>query len=179
MMKRLFLLTTILLFSIAGFTQNSNYKLSIDSLLNFLKTENTFSGRVTIQKADKIIYTGNFDKFNNNIVKYKIGSVTKVFTALVIYQLIDEGKLQLNSNIDKYFPTIKNANNITIENLLSHTSGVYNVTEWEDYYGSRAKQFTRKDIVDLVNKNKRPLNQTATASTAIPITYCLVILLKT
>jgi len=153
-MKRLLFLTAILLFSIAGFTQNSNYKTSIDSLLNFLKTENLFSGRVSIQKTDKIIYTGNFDKFHNNIVKYKIGSVTKVFTALLVYQLIDEGKLQLNSTLDKYFPTIKNANTITIENLLSHTSGIYSVTDWDGYYGARKQQLTRQDIADLVNKNK-------------------------
>ena len=132
------------------YSQNSNYKISIDSVLNYLNSENAFSGRVTIQKYDKVIYVGNYNMLTNNTDRYKIGSVTKVFTAIIIHQLIDEGRLNLKNTLDTYFPTIKYAEQITISNLLSHTSGIYSVTDWDDYYTTRTQYFSRQDIVNLL-----------------------------
>jgi len=50
--------------------------------------------------------------------------VTKMFTATMIYQLIEEGKLKLTDHLDKFYPQIPNASKITIEQLLAHRSGV-------------------------------------------------------
>lgn len=152
-MKRITLLFSFLLFLVEGFSQNSNYKIAIDSLLYHFNSENIFSGNVTIQKGDKVIYNGDFNKFSNGTEKYRVGSVTKVYTALLIYQLIEENKIQLNTTINRYFPEIQNANEITIENLLSHSSGIYNITDWEDYYANRAKHFKRDEIIAVVTSH--------------------------
>ncbi len=56
--------------------------------------------------------------------RYRIGSITKVFTAAMIFQLIEEGKLTIDTKLSKYFPQLPNAEKITIGNLLSHTSGL-------------------------------------------------------
>ena len=53
-----------------------------------------------------------------------IGSVTKTYTAVVIMQLIEEGKLSLDDTIDTWFPQQPNGDKITIRMLLSHTSGL-------------------------------------------------------
>ena len=62
---------------------------------------------------------------------FRIGSLTKSFTATVILKLSDEGKLNLDDTIDKYItdPVIPNAGNITIRQLASMTSGLFNYTE--------------------------------------------------
>lgn len=60
---------------------------------------------------------------------YQIGSVTKQFTSTIILKLVEQGKLSLTDKLDKYIPDFPNANKITIENLLSHTSGIYNYTK--------------------------------------------------
>jgi len=153
-MKIITLLLAIFCIVGCGYAQNNNYKISIDSLLNYLESENAFYGKVTIQKFDKIIYTGNFNKLSNGTARYKIGSVTKVFTAIVIQQLIDEGQLSLSTTLNNYFPTIKYAEQITISNLLSHTSGIYSVTDWDDYYSTRTHYFSRQAIINLVIQHK-------------------------
>lgn len=56
-------------------------------------------------------------------------SAGKLFTSAIIFQLIDEGKLTLNTSIDIYFPEIPNGNLITIDQLLTHTSGLYSFQE--------------------------------------------------
>ena len=53
-----------------------------------------------------------------------IGSVTKTFTAVVIMQLVEDGKLSLDDTIDTWFPEQPNGDKITVRMLLSHTSGL-------------------------------------------------------
>jgi D-alanyl-D-alanine carboxypeptidase len=61
-------------------------------------------------------------------MQYKIGSLTKTFTADVILQLVGEGKVSLNDHIAKWIPGVPNGSNITIRELLSHTSGLGDIS---------------------------------------------------
>jgi D-alanyl-D-alanine carboxypeptidase len=69
---------------------------------------------------------------------YEIGSNTKQFTAAAIMMLVEEGKVQLDDTITKYFPEAPEAwRGITIRHLLSHTSGIQNhvaVPHWLDVF---------------------------------------------
>ncbi len=56
--------------------------------------------------------------------RIKIGSVTKVFTAVIVCRLIEEGRLGYDTTIDRFFPEFPNGQGITVRNLLNHTSGV-------------------------------------------------------
>ena len=59
--------------------------------------------------------------------RYAVGSVSKQFTAAAILLAQEEGKLSLDDTVAKYFPTLTRAKDITVRQLLSHTSG------YEDY----------------------------------------------
>ncbi|OGB86795.1 hypothetical protein A3H38_04560 [candidate division WOR-1 bacterium RIFCSPLOWO2_02_FULL_46_20] len=61
--------------------------------------------------------------------RFRIGSLTKTFTATVVLQLIDEGRLGLDDSIEKYTAHVPQADKITIRQLLNMTSGVYDYTE--------------------------------------------------
>jgi len=152
-MKKIFVL---LMVNVFGFSpaQNPEYAKSIDSLMNSFQQHNAFSGSVLLQKNGETIYKGEFNKFGNASNKYRVGSITKVFTAIITFQLIEEGKLALDTKLSQYYPGIKNADKITIGNLLSHTSGIYNYLEWEDYYISKTRKFTKKEMLDLINQGK-------------------------
>lgn len=63
--------------------------------------------------------------------RYRVGSITKTFTAVVILQLMEEGRISLDDRLSS-FVTFPGGDGITIRHLLSHTSGIY------DYYGSPA-----------------------------------------
>lgn len=121
----------------------------IDHLFNNQK----FMGSAAISHNDSIIYSKYVGYINidskeeiNQDTKFRIGSVTKTFTATLIIKAIEEGKLKFSDKLEKYYPEIKNADKITIEQLLKHRSGIYNFTEktinkeWEQDYHSE-KEF--------------------------------------
>lgn len=98
-----------------------------------IKIRSPFSGSVLVAKKGKIIFKeayGESDrvkKISNTIeTKYGIGSVTKQFTAMLIMQLVEEKRLKLQDTIGKYLPYLskEKASQITIHQLLSHTSGI-------------------------------------------------------
>ena len=89
-----------------------------------------------VAQKGKIIYQKGFGYRNaerktpndvNSI--FQIGSITKQITAAVIMQLQQEGKLSVQDKLSKYFPGFANGDKITIENLLTHTSGIHNYTD--------------------------------------------------
>ncbi len=68
-------------------------------------------------------------------MRFSMGSVTKTFTAALIMRLSEEGKLGLDDPIGKWLPPYPNVpNTVTIRQLLSHTSGIYNYTEHPNFW---------------------------------------------
>jgi len=146
----------ILVFSISGLlvAQHSDYAKSIDNLMRSLAENKAFSGSVLLQKEGKTSYKGEFNTLGIPSDKYRVGAITEVFTAIIIFQLIEEGKLTLETTLDQYYPTIKNADKITITQLLGHLSGIYNYAEWDDYYITKHKKFTKKEMLALIAQGK-------------------------
>jgi len=70
-----------------------------------------------------------------------IASVTKTFTAVVVMQLTEEGKLSLDDTVDAWFPEQPNGDKITVRMLLSHTSGLAN---YQDTFGTDIEKWTRE-----------------------------------
>jgi D-alanyl-D-alanine carboxypeptidase len=73
--------------------------------------------------------------------EFRIASVTKTFTATMVLILADEGELSLDDKLSEYLPEIANSENITIRQLLNHTSGIRD----EDPTGAWAEYFARTD----------------------------------
>ncbi len=112
----------------------------LDSLFTLIEVKNKGMGHIFMTKDGKEIYQksiGYADIENqiqsNRNTKYRIGSITKTFTATLIMQLIEEKKLNLSDHLNEFFPEIPNANKITIEHLLRHRSGIYNITDDKDF----------------------------------------------
>ncbi len=82
-----------------------------------------------------------------------IGSVTKTFTAVVVLQLVQEGKISLDDSVNAWFPAMPNGDKITIRMLLSHTSGLANYIE---LFGTDTEKWTRnwrpEELIDLAVK---------------------------
>jgi D-alanyl-D-alanine carboxypeptidase len=87
-------------------------------------------------------------------MRFSIGSVTKTFTAALIMQLAEEGKLFLTDPISNWLPNYPNiTNTITIRQLLNHTSGVYDFTENPAYWpmvSQTNKVYTPQEVLALV-----------------------------
>lgn len=82
-----------------------------------------------------------------------LGSITKTFTAVVIMQLVEEGKLSLDDTINTWFPDQPNGDKITIHMLLSHTSGLANYISAENVFNSKwTHEWDPVDLVTEANK---------------------------
>lgn len=127
-MKKLLLL---FLFGLSSaFAQTDKFQ-KIDSLLNYLYTNNKFMGSLSILEKDKIVFSKAYGwaelssgKKLDNTTKLKIGSITKTFTANMIMQLVDEKKLSLDTKLSQFYPKVVNADKITIAMLLHHRTGI-------------------------------------------------------
>jgi D-alanyl-D-alanine carboxypeptidase len=144
----------------ASFAQSLN-TVKLDSLFQILETKDKFMGSITVSEKGKTIYgrsVGKADvetgKKNTKDTKFRIGSVTKMFTASLVLKAVEEGKLSLGQTIDKYFPTVKNANKITIEHLLYHRSGIYNFTNSEDLLQYYTQPKSKKEMVEIIANGK-------------------------
>ena len=69
----------------------------------------------------------------NKKTKYRIGSISKTFTAVCIMQMVDEGRIKLDQKLAVFYPDLPNADKISIEQLLRHRSGLHNFLDDDDY----------------------------------------------
>ncbi|WP_459826828.1 serine hydrolase domain-containing protein [Desulfomicrobium salsuginis] len=81
--------------------------------------------------------------------KTKIGSVTKFFTAALIHKLIQERKLGFDTTVDRFFPDFPRGREITIEHLLTHTSGVIDMLWLEPVFLSPTKAWTPEELIRM------------------------------
>ena len=104
-------------------------------IVNYAK-EHQFNGTILVKEDSRLLYHQSFGiadrRFNIPIInetEYKIASITKAFTAVLILQLSQEGKLDLNQTIKTYLPDYKGdaGTKVTIHQLLNHTSGMRNL----------------------------------------------------
>ena len=152
----------ILAFLLIGFLSPVSVAQSIDrakldNYFNALEENNKFMGSVAVSQNGDIIYTNSvgYADFENKVkaneeTKYRIGSISKTFTAVLVLKAVEENKLELDQTIEKFFPTIKNAKKITIENLLRHRSGIHNFTNDEDYLTWNTQAKTEKEMVEII-----------------------------
>lgn len=97
---------------------------------------------------------GNEKITANNL--FQIGSLTKTFISAVILQLAAEGKLNLNDTFEKWFPEYGRWQNITIQQLLNMSSGIYNYSDaikWVDVKKDK-RHWQPNELVDLAYKYK-------------------------
>lgn len=93
-----------------------------------------------VSKRGDIISKGSFGLANvekgiknSEDTVYRVGSITKQFTAVSVLMLANEGKLSIDDKLSKYFPELPNSSKITIQNLLTHTSGMWDQEKEEEF----------------------------------------------
>jgi len=112
-------------------------KAKLDRFFVALNKHDESMGSIAMAENGKLIYQNaiGYSQINKDLktpatvkTKYRVGSITKMFTAVMIFQLIEEGKLSLETRLSVYFPQVPNAQKITIAEMLGHRSGLHNIT---------------------------------------------------
>ena len=105
----------------------------LDAILQRHFEAGDFNGNVLVARREKIVYEHSYGPANrewgvpNNVhTKFEIGSMTKQFTALLVLQFVNEGKIRLDGRLTDYLPYYRRetGEKISIHHLLTHTSGV-------------------------------------------------------
>jgi CubicO group peptidase (beta-lactamase class C family) len=158
----IFFIAIILLINFAfydlGIPQEKTAK--IDEFIKKCNEYRIFNGAVLVAENSKIIYENALGPANrewnvpNRInTKFMIGSVSKQFTAMLILQLVEEGKISLDDKLSKiipYYPREK-ADKITVHHLLCHSSGIPLLTKiYENFYTDVwVKEYSDEEYIKL------------------------------
>ena len=158
-----------------------DFQQKIDAAANeVLHTTGVPSASVAVVKDGKIAFLQAYGKAclepavqAKSEMRYAIGSISKQFTASAILMLQEEGKLSLDDKVSKFLPDLTRANDVTIGELLSHTSG------YQDYYPQdytpplMMKPTTPAEIMDRwarkpLDFDREPSGSTATRIMLLP-----------
>lgn len=129
---------------------------NIDKLLNTYHDYGKFSGSVLIAQKGEVLYQKGFGSANlewgienKPNTKFRLASVSKQFTAMLIVQLVAENELSLESTVSSIFPNYpkENGSIITIHHLLTHSSGIPNFTSFSNYREMMNERHSPMDLV--------------------------------
>ena len=129
-------LTILILFLCIGFQIQAQVNIEkTDSIVEHAAINDLFEGTVLIADSGNVVYQKSFgytDKDSafpiENSTSFGIASITKMFTAIIILQLVEEGEIQLKDNLKVLLPDLKipKSSKITVHHLLLHISGLPN-----------------------------------------------------
>lgn len=138
-------------------TISDSLTISIDSIMNSNYLPNDPGAAIVVTKGGKEIYAKGFGMANLELevpmttdMIFRLGSITKQFTAVSILLLEERGELNVKDEIRQHlsdYPT--HGKIITIENLLTHTSGIPSFTEFPNSLEIEQMKLTTNEILDL------------------------------
>jgi CubicO group peptidase (beta-lactamase class C family) len=139
-LARTLILCAIVLFTLQlqGLAQSQSAKAAkIEEVMSLANKYGLFNGSVLVAENGKVIYKKGFGQANMewNIpntpeTRFRLGSITKQFTATLILQLVEQGKIKLDGKLSDYLPEYRKdvGQKVTIHQLLNHTSGIPSYT---------------------------------------------------
>lgn len=137
----------------------------IDSMYSSLTRKDYPGMAVLVAKDGLVLYRKGFgyadikDKIPvTPETKFRIGSVTKQFTAAAILKLQDEGRISVNDKLSKFIPDFPRADEVTIYHLLTHSSGIHSYTNNDDFLDKVTQPITPDSLVNLIKKGPYDFN---------------------
>ena len=127
-----------------------------DDYLQSLVDNRAFSGSVLLARKNQIILIKGYGcseyvchEKNTSQTIYRIGSVTKPFTAIIILRLDERKQLRLHDKLSLYYPEYPNGEKITIKHLLSNTSGIEDYTEMEIFENKCSQNLSQEELIEI------------------------------
>jgi CubicO group peptidase (beta-lactamase class C family) len=142
-----------------GATPQPTMQQEMEAFVQVHLANGNFAGAVLVARGDEVLFQGGYGKAdleldvpNTPETVFRLGSLTKQFTAAAILQLQDQGRLSVNDTLDRYLPNAPHAGEVTLAQLLSHSSGIPDPPGLaEGKGGSNLRQaHTPDEIISLV-----------------------------
>jgi CubicO group peptidase (beta-lactamase class C family) len=135
----------------------SDLSAQIDKLLSDVYKPGAPGAAVLVKKQGRVILRKGYGLANLELnvpvepdMVFRLGSITKQFTAVAALMLAEEGKLSLQDEVTRFLPDYPTqGKKITVENLLTHTSGIKSYTDLPEWLPLQRKDMTVSEIIDL------------------------------
>ena len=154
-LRIVFRILCFVLFPVLIFSQG---KKDIEEVFDrYFESIDQFSGNVLVAKKGQVLYSKSFGYANLELgvrnekgTKFRIGSLTKQFTAMGIMILVEQGKISLHQSIASYLDSIPaHWEPITVHQLLSHTSGLIHAWESSEFKKCTSLELTTEEVIAL------------------------------
>lgn len=150
--------------SFAQGTDEAAMKTRLDQVANSYTAGNAFMGTVLVVNGEQVLLDKGYGMAdlewgnpNAPDVKFRLGSLTKQFTATLVLLLQEDGKLKIEDPVSKYLPDApKTWEKITLANLLGHTSGIPSFTDAKEFAVWRMSSHTTEE--ELAQFRDKPLD---------------------
>jgi CubicO group peptidase (beta-lactamase class C family) len=155
------LIVSLALLCIAYYINSQESPAKIDTIVSTYARLHKFNGAVLVAKNGQVLLNKGYGyrdaaskTANSEQTIFQLGSITKQFTSAIILKLQEEKKLSVQDKLSKYFPGYPKGDSITIENLLLHTSGIYNYTNDQEFMTNEVSKPTNKEKIMALFKDK-------------------------
>ena len=146
MTSRRFFLVSLALFAYSftppSFAAETSLEEEATKRLREATAGDTSGVAVLIARDGKIVFQGGFGLADiakktpiTPETKFRIGSITKQFTAAAVLRLAEQGKLSLDDTLDKFYPDFPGGKEVHVRQLMTHTSGLHSYTEKPEFMG--------------------------------------------
>lgn len=148
------------MFMCANYSQSELNVSSIDSFLNLMEYNDRVMGSVNISIDGETYYQwsggtawhlGNDVRDNDGSEIYSIGSISKIFTAVLFYQMVERDWISHENKLAEFFPDIPNAELISMDHLLSHQSGLFNFTVDSTFLYWKHRDRSQEEMLELIS----------------------------
>jgi len=136
------------------------YKAAAQDYYNKHLANTGFNGEILVAKNGQIVFEDykGYSNFRTQQpitanTSFHLASISKTFTGMTIMKLWEQGRLSLEDDILKYFPTLP-YKGVTIKMLLSHRSGLPNYLNFMDSFWNKKKKATNQDVVNFMAEHK-------------------------
>ncbi len=129
----------------------------LDNYFMKLEVNRNFSGQVLVTQNGKLLLSKSYGYSDyeqkikvTNETTFSIGSVTKQFTAACVAKLVEGGKVSFDDPISKYIKDVPHGDEITIHQLLTHTSGLFNYTNTKEFVALKLNETSYDNLIKLI-----------------------------
>jgi len=137
----------------------------VDNYYSSLNGKEVSGIAVLVARGGDVLYRKGFGyaDIKNKIpvtpdTKFRIGSVTKQFTAAAILKLQENGLISVNDKLSKFIPDFPRGDEVTIHQLLTHISGIHSYTDKPDFLGKVTTTISPDSLVNLIKKDPYDFN---------------------
>ncbi|SKC66697.1 serine hydrolase [Ohtaekwangia koreensis] len=137
----------------------------VDGLYSSLQGKESPGIAILVAKNGEIVYKKGFGYANlksktlvSPETKFRIGSITKQFTASAILKLQEDGKLKVTDKLSKYIPDFPRGSEVTLHHLLTHTSGIHSYTGKDDFLTRVLKPVSPEELINYFKNDPYDFN---------------------